>query len=186
MSKKGASRGVTKAEWVNAGLEFLARGNISLVTCEGLAACLGVSKSGMYWHFRNRDELLHELLKVWEIEMAGILQTNERLEKVNSYDHLKQTVDKLCDPKRANYEPGIRQWAVQNETANRALKRVSEMRMDYFRRLLSELNFTGAEAELRASLFVSFISRVPMATEGQSHQKWLNLTTHCVEFLTRK
>ena len=61
MSKKTVSRGVSKAEWLEAGLEFLAQGSVSTMTIGGLAKQLGITKSGFYWHFKNRDELLRGL-----------------------------------------------------------------------------------------------------------------------------
>ena len=70
MSTKKARRGVTKAEWLEAGLEFLARGSVTSITVEGLAKHLGIAKSGFYWHFKNRDELLQELLKYWLHEIT--------------------------------------------------------------------------------------------------------------------
>ena len=37
---------------------------------EALAACLGVSKGGFYWHFTDRQALLEEMLDSWEKAVA--------------------------------------------------------------------------------------------------------------------
>ena len=72
MIKKSVRRGVSKAEWLEAGLEFLARGSVNSISIEGLAKHLKIAKSGFYWHFRNRDELLRDLLAYWLHEITEV------------------------------------------------------------------------------------------------------------------
>ena len=56
--------------WVREGLRFLAEGGPDAVRVEPLAAALGVTKGGFYWHFRNRAELLDALLDLWEQQLV--------------------------------------------------------------------------------------------------------------------
>jgi AcrR family transcriptional regulator len=48
-------RGVSKEEWLEAGLEAIGKGGVSGLTVKGLARKLGIAKAGFYWHFKNRD-----------------------------------------------------------------------------------------------------------------------------------
>ena len=44
--------------WIEAALQALATGGPDAIRVEALAASLGVSKGGFYWHFENRQALL--------------------------------------------------------------------------------------------------------------------------------
>ncbi len=52
--------------WIEEGLSALAVGGPDAVRIEPLAQALGVSKGGFYWHFKDRQALLEEMLDAWE------------------------------------------------------------------------------------------------------------------------
>ena len=58
MAKVRTPRGA----WVDAALQALAAGGPDAVRVEALAVSLGVSKGGFYWHFKDRQALLEEML----------------------------------------------------------------------------------------------------------------------------
>ncbi len=66
MAKVQTPRGA----WVEAGLKVRADGGPDAVRVEALAATLGVSKGGFYWHFKDRRALLGEMLDSWEKTVA--------------------------------------------------------------------------------------------------------------------
>ena len=55
-----------RGAWVDAALQALAAGGPDAVRVEALAVSLGVSKGGFYWHFKDRQALLEEMLDTWE------------------------------------------------------------------------------------------------------------------------
>ena len=72
-------RGVTKAKWLQAAIEHLSKKSANALSIEDLAANLGVAKSGFYWHFKNRDSLLEELLQYWNQEITEVVTANEQI-----------------------------------------------------------------------------------------------------------
>src|SRR5215475_9389836 len=64
-------------DWIRIGFSQLAREGIESVRIEVLARELGVSKGSFYWHFRDRDELLMQMLEQWERVEAEMLSTEE-------------------------------------------------------------------------------------------------------------
>ena len=76
---KKTRRGVSKAEWLEAGLEFLAHGSVAGVTVEGLARSLGIGKAGFYWHFKNRGDFLRQLLDHWSHEITEVISENPQV-----------------------------------------------------------------------------------------------------------
>lgn len=78
MSQK-IRRGISKAEWLEAGLQALCTGSVTDITVEGLARSLGIAKAGFYWHFKSRDDLLHQLLDYWVHEITEVAAENPQL-----------------------------------------------------------------------------------------------------------
>ena len=68
MNKQRGRPGVSKTEWLEAGLQALGDSSVAALTVEGLAKSLGIAKAGFYWHFKNRDDLLRQLLDHWTLE----------------------------------------------------------------------------------------------------------------------
>ena len=48
MSTQKGRRGVSKAEWLEAGLQALSEGGVAALSVEGLAKTLGIAKAGFY------------------------------------------------------------------------------------------------------------------------------------------
>src|ERR1700741_4568976 len=67
ISSEAASRQNLSAEqWPQAALDAMASGGLEAVAVEPLARKLGVTKGSFYWHFANRDALVHAALQLWE------------------------------------------------------------------------------------------------------------------------
>ena len=64
----------------------------------------------------------------------------------------------ILDYELTRYEIAIRQWAVQDTEAARAVRKVNRIRLDFVRKALSELGFTGDDLEMRTMLFVCYQS----------------------------
>lgn len=57
---------LTRADWVGAALDALARDGLRAVAVEPLAERLGATKGSFYWHFRDRNALLEAAVAHWE------------------------------------------------------------------------------------------------------------------------
>ena len=53
---------VSKEQWLTKALDTLESSGVEAVKIERLAKALGISRSGFYWHFKNRQDLLEHLL----------------------------------------------------------------------------------------------------------------------------
>jgi AcrR family transcriptional regulator len=158
MKKKPLGRGVSKAEWLEAGLEFLSRGSVSVISVEGLAKHLKIAKSGFYWHFKNRDELLRELLAYWLHEITEVVTVNREILAMDPRVRLQKTAEMLHDYRLTRYEMGIRQWALEDKGAAKIVRKANRMRMGYLMLALSELGIEGAEAEMRAMTYLCYMT----------------------------
>jgi AcrR family transcriptional regulator len=179
-------RGVSKAEWQEAGLKAISEGGISAITIEGLARSLGINKSGFYWHFKNRDDLLRQLLEYWTHEITEVISENPEILKIEPRQRLVRIAEMILDYDLNRYEMGIRQWAMQDAGAARAVKKVNQLRLDFIGKAFSELGFTGEDLEMRSMLFVGYHSSESIIFREVSTKRRRQMITKRIDLLTRK
>ena len=62
---------LSREAWVKAATNLIAQEGVKAVAVEPLAVVLGVTKGSFYWHFKNRDELIHAALEAWEQDQSA-------------------------------------------------------------------------------------------------------------------
>jgi AcrR family transcriptional regulator len=154
-----------RGAWVDAALQALAKGGPDAVRVEALAAGLGVSKGGFYWHFKDRQALLGEMLDSWQKTVADDViarlesQPAEPREKLQQLFAMAPQVD-------FEVELAIREWARRDRAVAKRVRRVDNRRMDYLRLLFGQLCGDEEEAEARSMLaFSLFIGSYFVAAE---------------------
>jgi AcrR family transcriptional regulator len=185
MSQK-IRRGISKAEWLEAGLHALSEGGISAITVEGLAKALGIAKAGFYWHFKNRDDLLRQLLDYWLHEITEVASENPQLLALEPKARLAQLAEMILEYDLTRYEIAIHQWALQDAGAARAVRKVNRIRLDYVRRAFSELGFTGDDLEMRTMLFVCYESMESPTFREISRKRRRKLIAKRIDLLTSR
>ena len=158
MNRKPGRHGVSKAEWLSAALDMLGKGSVSDVKIEKLAQTLGINKSGFYWHFKNRADLLEQLLAYWTHELTEVVTSNSELLKLEPRERLCRAAEMIIDYDLTRYEISIRQWALTNDLADQAVNKINEIRLDFVSQTLAELGFEGDDLQMRAMLFVCYHS----------------------------
>lgn len=154
--KEKIRRGVSKDQWLEAGLEALDDGGLSAVTVQGLARKLGIAKSGFYWHFRNRDDLLLQLLDYWSYQLTEIVSSNVQIIQLEPKARLVKVAQMIIDHDLNRHDLAIRQWARQDPRVAKMVRKVNRIRLDYLRRAFAELGFEGEDLEIRTMLFVCY------------------------------
>lgn len=146
-----------RSAWVGAGLKALADGGPDAVRVEALAASLGVSKGGFYWHFEDRRALLGEMLDSWERTVAEDVIALIESRPAPARDKLRQLFA-LAPSVDFPVELAIREWARRDASVATRVRRIDNRRMEYLRSLFAQLGVDQEEAEVRAiqafSLFV--------------------------------
>ncbi len=142
--------------WIEAALQALADGGPEAVRIEGLAARLGVSKGGFYWHFKDRAALLEEMLGSWEQRVVGDVIAEVESEPAAPRDklqHLFALASSASD--LMPIELALRDWARRDREVAARLHRVDNRRMDYLRQLFRPICRDEDEAEARSILAFS-------------------------------
>jgi AcrR family transcriptional regulator len=140
--------------WIGAAQQALAAGGPEAVRIEALAASLGVSKGGFYWHFENRRALLDEMLDSWEkavVEDVIARVESEPADARAKLQHLFELAPSVDFP----VELALRDWSRRDEEVAGRLRRVDNRRMEYLRSLFAGLCADPDEVEARSLLAFS-------------------------------
>jgi len=156
--KKAQKKRVSKAEWLAHGLEVLASDGVQGVRVERLARDLGIAKAGFYWHFRDRRDLLQSMLDYWAHEFTAVITENSELLEGDPKQRLYRTMVMILDHDLTKYDLAIRDWAAHDPAADKAVRLVYRMRLEFVRSIFSDIGFRGQQLEMRTRLFVCYHS----------------------------
>ena len=132
---------------------------------------LGTSRSGFYWHFKDRDELLRELLDFWTHEITETITENPEILRLDPMTRMVRAMEMVTNYDFSRHEIAIRQWAMNNEEAAAAVETATQKRVDFFKNALSELGFDAAEVEMRATTAVCHYTWEPITYPKLSLKK---------------
>lgn len=159
--RRATSRRVLSPDdWIDAATELLVSKSIDAVSIEALARALGITIGSFYYHFKDRSDLLAQLLRRWHERTTA--------QVVRSFEGRVLTAEKVLDEllslpfhgltarRAAMIEFAIRAWARRDDMARQAVREVDEQRLAYYARGLQDFGFTRAEAAKRAFAVYSF------------------------------
>ena len=164
----------------------LTEGGVSALSIQGLAESLGISKAGFYWHFKNRDDLLRQLLKYWVHELTEVVTSNPEIPSFPPRQRLVKISKMIFDFRLAQYDMAVRQWALMDAEAAKAVRKVNRTRMDFIREAFAELGFEGEDLEIRTMLFVAYHTWEPWTFGDVSRNRLRAQIPKRIEILTRK
>jgi AcrR family transcriptional regulator len=163
--------------WIAAALRALAAGGPDAVRIETLAAGLGVSKGGFYWHFADRGALLAELLDSWERHVTEEVIARVEREGGDARAKLRRLFA-MAPSADFEVELALRDWARRDRDVAKRLRGVDSRRMGYldalFGQLCSDENDVQARTMLAYSLLIgSYFVTAPRA--GRDRARLLGL-----------
>ena len=162
-----------RSAWVEAALQALATGGPEGIRVEALAARLGVSKGGFYWHFKDRAALLEEMLDSWEQSVVGDVITQIESESGEARAKLQHLFDLASSaPDLLPVELALRDWSRRDDEVAARLHRVDNQRMEYLRSLFGPICVDEDDAEARSILaFSLFIGSNFIAADHQGRSR---------------
>jgi AcrR family transcriptional regulator len=167
-TKRDAAR-LDATDWILAGLDTLASQGVDAVRVEILARKIGITKGSFYWHFKDRADLLTEMLGYWR--RHATLRIIDRLERsdMSPLEKLRQLMSLPVQGKRssegASVELAIRLWARSDAAAALAVAEVDQQRLLHMRNLIQAAGVRDrAEAEARAFLIYAYMLAEALVT----------------------
>jgi AcrR family transcriptional regulator len=177
---------VSKDQWLIKALDTLESSGVEAVKIERLAKAFGISRSGFYWHFKNRQDLLEHLLDYWVRRYTGVVTDNPDVVKLDPKKRLLTTMEMIRDKHLTKYDLAMTSWAKLDSHVHKVVKEVVKMRLDYLRVIFAELGFEGDELEMRTRLFVCYHSWEDTMFPDLSNQKHSKLLKLRYKYLVQK
>ena len=185
-TKPNKIKRVSKEQWLSKALDTLESSGVEAVKIERLAKAFGISRSGFYWHFENRQDLLEHLLDYWVRQYTGVVTDDPDVAKLDPKKRLLTTMEMIRDKQLTKYDLAMNSWARLDSHVHKVVKKVVKMRLDYLRVIFAELGFEGDELEMRTRLFVCYHSWEDTMFPDLSDQKHSKLLKLRHKYLIQK
>jgi AcrR family transcriptional regulator len=146
----------SKEDWLGAALDVLETRGVNQVKIATLAKHLRTSRSGFYWHFRNRRDMLAQLLEYWSHVFTGVIASNPSFLEGSPEQRLVRIANTIVDQDLTRYDLAFRSWAREDAMVAREVERVYARRMEYIGSIFSQAGFRGEELAMRTRLFACY------------------------------
>jgi AcrR family transcriptional regulator len=173
-----------RQNWLDAALSALVEGGIAAVTMERMAIGLGVTRGSFYHHFRNRADLLDELLDYWVRDWTVAIVDDVTALYLDPRSTLLALMRVIAHRKAAEHDMAFRAWALHDERTRKVLTRVDGMRVEYMTSLFLAMGFEGLEAENRALLALYYETAQPTMFNSPTDEQKSLLLVERHRFLT--
>jgi AcrR family transcriptional regulator len=138
--------------WLDTARKALIEEGTAGIEINKLAKRLGSSRGGFYWFFKDRAQLLEELIKFWAETSTALFERVLNDPDRNGMREYETLTDMWVDEK--DYDPtwdgAVRDWARTSEAVRKAVQRVDEKRIAVVERIFNDLGYQGKEANVRA------------------------------------
>jgi len=150
-SPKGPVK-ATKNDWLRSAVKLLVTEGVDQVRVLPLSSKLKVSRSSFYWYFKNRQDLLNQLLDFWsETNTKAIISHAEEPSEdaVDGVLHIFEcwVDERLYSPR---LDMAVRNWARQSAAVRRLIDRADEERLAAIRAMYRRHGYDEEDAFIRA------------------------------------
>lgn len=152
---------LTPDTWIAAATDVLVDEGVDRVRVDVLANQLEVTRGSFYWHFRDRQDLLQQVLQAWRAhtteQLTARMAASDADPRVQLRHVLQLPRHGRAAVRAARIELAIRAWARHDPMARECVDASDAARMGYIAQLFSQLGHPVAEARHRAYLAYTFI-----------------------------
>ena len=154
----GRSKRVTREEWLSTALQLFAKTGEGGLRIEVLARTLDVSKSGFYFHFKDRDDFLQQLLAYWAHEYTEVVTKNPLLLMAPPRQRLLMISTLVFEQNLTEFDAAMYVWANKDPKIAKQVRKVTDMRLAFAGAAFAELGFEGDDLEMRTRVFLAHLS----------------------------
>ena len=142
-----------------------------------LAEALDISKSGFYCHFKDRGDLLDQILEHWARNYTEIITNDLELLNLPVRDRLLLSMRKIFELNLAEFDAAVDVWSRSDAHVAHKRKQVMNSRLKFFRDAFEELGFRGDDLEMRTRVCAVFQmgERQILGPEKKSSEKYRKL-----------
>jgi AcrR family transcriptional regulator len=138
--------------WLDKARETLIKEGIKEVKIKKLAEQLKTTRSSFYWHFKDHQHLLQELLRVWREQNTIALTEMVRNGGSTLEDKLLALFGAWMETDKfdVSLDTAVREWARVSDIANEAVRQADRVRLACLTEVFKEAGFSEVDAMTRA------------------------------------
>lgn len=138
--------------WLDAAHGLLTEAGVDAVKVMPLARRLGLSRTGFYWHFRDREALLEAMIQRWEDRNTGNLVARAEAYAETICEAMFNLFDCWLDDSLfdAPLDLAIRNWARTDRRLQTRLDKADARRLAAIRSMFQRFGYSETESEVRA------------------------------------
>lgn len=153
---KSTSKRVTRDQWLSKALDIFGKTGEDGLHVEKLARELGVAKSGFYWHFKDRADLLQQLLAYWAHEYTEVVTQNPLLLMTPPRERLLMIATYVFEENLTEFDAAMQVWSNKDPKIAKKVRKATDMRLSFAGKAFEELGFKGDDLEMRTRLFIGY------------------------------
>ena len=143
--------------WLEKALEVLKTQGSAKLHIASLSRDLGVSKGSFYWHFKDRSDFIHALVRYWDESFTQCVKADAEAQGGKAQERLRFILCKVFEEGLASYDSIFDAWGAHDTEIRNLVMIVYRYRHDYIKSLFAELGFAGGDLELRTQVFMGFL-----------------------------
>jgi len=145
-----------KSAWLKFGIESFSVSGIQGVNIEQMAKKLNCNKSSFYWHFKNRENFVNEMIQYW-----FNISTKPIINEVNTEEDPKIRFEifinlSFKDKSRKDFMFHLRHLAETSIILTDLLTDLTNKRLMYTTLMIQGLGYEEEESKLKAEILLNF------------------------------
>ncbi|MEM9060722.1 MAG: helix-turn-helix domain-containing protein [Pseudomonadota bacterium] len=144
-----------RSTWLDAAERFLVESGPDAVTVSALSRNLGLTRGAFYWHFKNREDLIADLVEKCGAD-AG-LRAFEALPRISFDAGILSLLDAIHIPtpydlRAMALDRALRRWGQQDAAVRSAVRRIDQTRRFVVEDMFRRQGYAADQARLRAGM----------------------------------
>jgi AcrR family transcriptional regulator len=144
---------LARQDWIDAAVKLFSEEGIDAVMVEPIAQRLEVTRGSFYWHFKNREHLLEEILAYWSEHCTSVM-----LAQIEPLDDIIDVVLTLFEmwmkdePFAPHLDAAVRDWARRSPQVREAVAQADDVRSRAIAEAFRRSGYGEREALIRARI----------------------------------
>lgn len=175
--------------WLRAAYDVLTESGVEAVKIMPLAKRLGLTRTGFYWHFKDREALLEAMIAHWEDKNTGNLVARCEAYAEDICEAVFNLFDCWLDDSLfdSRLDLAVRNWARNDAALQNRLDRADQRRAEAMTAMFLRFGYDPAEAEVRAlTMIYTQIGYVSMQVTEDRDQRFARMPGYVEVFTGRK
>ena len=174
--------------WLDAAYAVLTESGVEAVKIMNLAKRLGLTRTGFYWYFKDRDALLEAMVARWESRNTGNLIARTQADAASITGAMFNLFDCWVDDRLfdARLDLAIRNWARNDSALQARVDRADDTRIAAVAAMFARFGYDTAQAQVRAmTVIYTQIGYISMQVSEDRHTR-LDRMPDYIEVFTGK